>query len=375
MNYLIPMLLASQFLIFPGLSFRWAKEVSVQVIIIASLCSLIWKTNRPLALFIGWCCFLFFLNKSLIISDFGVSPTYKMNMFAFLNVINIVLFGIFYYILHQIKLNRDLIYKTFGFIAIVQSVYVILQKFGIDQFFKHASAAIDGLYVTWPVDMWGNETLVSWCLAICSPYLLAFDKLRYKIAYGVCGFAIFCTGSSTGLAAYFLGFVLWMFFNRKRYSRIIAISLITISLLGGFIGYRTGILNEYFNPTHRFAVWKKSVEIWKERPITGYGLGSFRQIFHRAAPEFEPDGLWAQAHNEYVQILFEQGIVGLGIILSLMWVALYSFWRKRKGLIPITSLFVFALISANGFPARTAMGILMLVSLVLFEREQCEEET
>jgi O-antigen ligase len=124
-------------------------------------------------------------------------------------------------------------------------------------------------------------------------------------------------------------------------------------------------------------VWKKTLSIWKHetygRPITGFGLGSFKNIFWEKAPEFRTDGHWAQAHNEYLQVLFEQGIVGFFIIIGLMWMTFYNFWKKRVGLIPVTCLFILALLALTGFPMRTAMGIIPIFALVVFEKELYEQ--
>jgi len=364
MKFLIPLLLVSQFMIFPNLSFRWAKEVSVQVLILFGICSLIWTKNKAIALFVGWNIALFFIFKSLVINDYVPSPEYKVNLLAFFNIINIVLYGVFYYILHQIKLDRKLIFKVFGFIAVFQSGYVIIQFLQLDQFFNNITYSLMGQYKCWPVGLWGNEALVSWCIAICSPYLLAFDKFRFKAGYGLCGIAILCTKVSASIAAFALGFIFWLFFKNKK----AAVILLICVLLIGCWAYFSGQFTYYFNPTHRFEVWKKSIEIYKTRPITGQGLGAYRVMFWKLAPEFRSDGHWAQAHNTYIQTLFESGIIGLGLLLSILFIAFRRFIENRK-VIPATSLLITSMIMFWGFPFHTAIGILPLVGLVLLEKE------
>lgn len=381
MKLLLLLFIFSQLVIFPNLSFRWCKELSVQILIIVSICSLIWQRNKCIALFVLWNLFLFFYFKSYVINDYGRNSQYNINFLAFFNIINIVLYGLFYYVLHQIKLNKDLIYKTFCFIAIFQSVYIILQFLQFDQFFYNISLLmgimVDGklthFTTNWPVGTWGNEALVSWCIVICAPFFLAFNKLRFKIGYGLCFIAVLMTKCSAGIAGFVLGFLFWLFFKGKR---LIAISLLVLILISGAIGFTSGKLSYYFNPTHRFGVWKKTISIWNGdrkmgggKELTGFGLGSFRVLFWQKAPQYREQGHWTTPHNDYVQVLFEQGIIGLGIILSLMWITFWKFWKKRKGLIPITSLFILSMVAFWGFPMRTAMGILPIVALVLFEVE------
>lgn len=376
MRYLIPLLLASQFMIFPALSFRWSKEISVQFMIILTLCSLIWKKNKPFALFIGWSIFSFIIKKSLVINDAGTVTNYSVNLMAYFNIINIVLYGLLYYILHKIELDRDKIYKTLGFIAVAQSLYVIVQALNMDQFFFHISGLYgEGIRKSWCVGLWANEGLVSWCIALCSPFLLAYDKLRFKLGFGICMIGVWLTQCTAGIAG--VGLALFMYLWSKN--RKIAIALLIFGTLTGGVLTANGTMKEYYNPTHRFEVWKKTIDIWKEgsgnekvldkATITGYGLGSFRRMFYAKAPEFQDDGHWAHTHNEYIQILFETGIVGLGLILAMIFITYRRFMECKRGLIPIMCLTVACFISLVGFPFHTAMGVIPIVALVMFERE------
>jgi O-antigen ligase len=312
-----------------------------------------------------------------------MGKTFTINMPALFNMINVVLYGLFYYVLHQMKIKRELIYKTLCFIGIAQAGLVILQYFNLGQFFFRISGSSHGMVRnSWPTGTLGNEALVSWCIALCSPFFLAFRELRYKIGFIICGLAIVATGCTAGMLAYAGGYLFWLFFHNRR----VAIVLTCVGLLFVSVAVWSGRVNPeaYFNPRHRLKIWAKVVELTREAKvpmpdgrlamkkgfITGHGMGSFRQVFHINAPEFRSHGIWAQAHNEYLQVLFEQGIIGLGIIMSLMWITFYNFIKSRKGLIPITCLVGFSIIAFFSFPMRTAIGIIPLVSLVLVEKEQ-----
>lgn len=368
MRYLIPLILVSQIIIFPQLSFRWCKEASMQAFIIVLLSSLIWQKNKCLSLFILWSFVLFLLGRSFIVNDYGIdAPSIMINLPAFISMINIVLIGVLYYFLRTIKIDRDMVYKAFAFVAVFQSIYIIIQALQLDQFFFNISQWLqtNPKRVCWTVGTWGNEALVSWCIAICSPYLLAFKGFRYKAGYVISFIAVLLTKCTFGLVGFVGGFIFWLFF--KSWKSAVAL-LILLALVGG-VFYINGSLTEYFNPTHRFEVWKKSIDIWKEKPMTGQGLGSYRVLFWQRAPEFRSDGHWAQAHNEYIQLLFESGIIGLGLMLALMWITFYQFLKSGVGVVPITCLVITAIIALAGFPFRTAMGVIPLISLALFERE------
>lgn len=301
------------------------------------------------------------MHKSFVVNDCGSAPKYNINPVALFNLINIVLIGIFYLVIDLVRLDRKLIYKTICFIGIFQATYVILQVFGLDEFFKRINFSY-----SWPVGTWANEGLCSWCITLCSPFFLAFKDLRFKIGYVICFIAILCTKVSAGILGFIIGYLFWAWHKSKKTFWIMVTFLV---MAGAMIGF-SGKADYYFQDTHRLKVWEKSIAIWKDRPLTGYGLGSFRTTFMGKSPEFQKDGYWAQAHNEYLQILYEEGIIGLGIIIALMFTTALSFYRTRKGLIPFTALIVGAFVSIFSFPFHTAMGGIIILALVMYEKER-----
>ncbi|MEE8424546.1 MAG: tetratricopeptide repeat protein [Elusimicrobiota bacterium] len=87
-------------------------------------------------------------------------------------------------------------------------------------------------------------------------------------------------------------------------------------------------------------IWRDSLGLWMTRPILGCGLGRF----HIEFPAFASDALralWPQqrvivnfAHNEYLQVLAETGIVGLGMLLAVFASAGFWFWKTWRRLAP-----------------------------------------
>jgi O-antigen ligase len=80
----------------------------------------------------------------------------------------------------------------------------------------------------------------------------------------------------------------------------------------------------------RLNMWKSSLPMIAKRPIQGYGLTSFKEM----SPMFSEDRVSMGAHNVYVEVLFESGIIGL---LAFIWLFFNPFkfvWenmRKTKG--------------------------------------------
>jgi len=57
----------------------------------------------------------------------------------------------------------------------------------------------------------------------------------------------------------------------------------------------------------RLAMWRATLDIWRERPLTGMGLGSYKlhYLHHRSPAEVTSSG--DLAHNDYLQLLAEGG--------------------------------------------------------------------
>lgn len=94
-----------------------------------------------------------------------------------------------------------------------------------------------------------------------------------------------------------------------------------ISLLDSLL--RSGSLEN--SSTGRFEFWKTAIRIFAERPLTGFGLGTFFQSYFIG---YGGNQWYSRfAHNHYLQILAELGIVGLILFLAFILSSLLAFWR------------------------------------------------
>ena len=82
----------------------------------------------------------------------------------------------------------------------------------------------------------------------------------------------------------------------------------------------------------RVALWTTSIAAWREFPVVGSGLGTFREAFRMGQPRDLP-GLVEQAHSDFLQLLVTGGVVGaaLGVILfGSLFVVFLRAWKKQK---------------------------------------------
>lgn len=100
--------------------------------------------------------------------------------------------------------------------------------------------------------------------------------------------------SVAGLAA--LGLFFWLASPQLKAS-IAALKDPTAHMVGGF----------------RLQVLRDSLPMFVDRPLLGWGLGTFEYVFPRYQ-RFYSDYLINYAHNDYLQLLVETGIAGLAVI-------------------------------------------------------------
>jgi O-antigen ligase/tetratricopeptide (TPR) repeat protein len=76
---------------------------------------------------------------------------------------------------------------------------------------------------------------------------------------------------------------------------------------------RIGTIAESSSYSPRLEIWKRALEAWRQRPLVGWGLGTFATA---TAPLFTRDEgvVYARAENEYLDLLVEGGLVGLGFL-------------------------------------------------------------
>lgn len=100
----------------------------------------------------------------------------------------------------------------------------------------------------------------------------------------------------------------------------------------------------------RNATW----DMAKDKLVTGWGAGSFRHYFpvyqrnypeiYRPSPTSKRTLRWEYAHNDYVQLLAELGLLGAGIVLAMLSCGINHLLRQRVWLKPHLMFILLALV-------------------------------
>lgn len=194
-------------------------------------------------------------------------------------------------------------------------------------------------------------------------------KLLLAIAVILMGISIVLTGSRGGMLS-FLGVIVFVIMTgiqrkvdardveahaasdkwRKRVAGIAAVSALVLVILGTvfFLGggdsvFRgVGLQNASDDVTSgRSRFWNVAAQVFLDNPVIGAGLDSFGVAFTRYDPSNGSLRV-EQAHNDYLQILSDAGILGFACV------AIFIFFLFRQGL---------SLISNETDPFRRAAAI------------------
>lgn len=76
--------------------------------------------------------------------------------------------------------------------------------------------------------------------------------------------------------------------------------------------------------TQRMAVPMSSLPLVQQKPVAGWGGGGYQLAYPPIKPSTIFKGFWSHAHNDYVQVAVDLGVVGLALWVS---VGVFSVWR------------------------------------------------
>jgi putative inorganic carbon (HCO3(-)) transporter len=93
------------------------------------------------------------------------------------------------------------------------------------------------------------------------------------------------------------------------------------------------ITDANFAVLERMAHWQSALEMWTDHPWLGVGIGNYEPVYERYALPFWPFAL-GHAHNYYLNIAAESGVLGVGAYL-LVWISAllgaYHATRRASG--------------------------------------------
>ena len=171
-------------------------------------------------------------------------------------------------------------------------------------------------------------------LAMIIPLTLT-DKNRVWFIIPIL-FALLLTKSLGALLSIFLGLVIYFYLRGNLEKRGIIFLFGLLVIIGLIFITRTATQKQHLQPIFsavmRLNYWKETLKIIRTAPLTGVGLGNFNLMQSR------------YAHNSYLQVWAEMGILG---IVSFLWLVIVAFKSAVKNIDSSNKKLITGLITAN----------------------------
>lgn len=167
------------------------------------------------------------------------------------------------------------------------------------------------------------------------PLVIALSRLAHEKTRIACGIAaaimvgtVFLSGSRGGMLAIFVELVVLgvIVLRQQRTVRIalgvVAFAVVLVSLLAWLGGKElttqvSSISKEArgeISGGTRLSIDRDGIQMFRHRPILGWGLGAFPVVYPQFRT-FYTNFFVNEAHNDYVQLLAEMGILGFSVML------------------------------------------------------------
>ncbi len=240
--------------------------------------------------------------------------------------------------------DKELVLKGLAAAAVLNSMYGMLQVADLDPFFR---AARDP-YAPWivPIGLLGHPTFLGSFVVPASAWLLFNKKYVYFMAANMVLFWCDSTMSWLALAALL---TVWFGHRFGRARMVISgIALISLFIICGYLFPSQHL----FSSSGRIHVWWEAVRFIEQGPLMGFGLGNYKNMFmYFDVPDGPP---FTILHNDYLQLLFELGWMGMAVVLLGLVRAAGNAWKYLAE--PRMACFaaIFAALAVNAFGNFTA---------------------
>jgi len=309
---------------------------------------IIFKKNK-----INFLIFLFFLSLTF-------SLLYSKNMMVALHDYNIFISYVFilFLIINYIQSDEtiDSFITLFAITSGIISLYTILQYYNLDPYLYNITILTSTI---------GQKNWISNYIGLFLPVVLSLflieKKFKYKIAYFVLfafNYTTILICQSRGIWISILATILIAIYIIVRFkplkisgvNKLWSILLVMIILMITFIYSNDNPLNnseitvkeraiktfdkEDVSINNHLLQWITTLEMIKDKPILGSGIGNFKMEYLKYQAEYLKNNpkytkyslKVSEAHNEYLQLAAECGLIGLANFIVIIFMLYKSIW-------------------------------------------------
>jgi O-antigen ligase/Tfp pilus assembly protein PilF len=310
-------------------------------------------------LYLPICFFTALLTVSLFLGN-----NIAVSLGDYLNFISYII--LFFIALNFIKSEKDFnsLIRVFFVTSFLVSFYAIIQYYGFDPYYKHLGKLTSTI---------GQKNWISNYLAMLFPvgfsYFLLEDSKRIKLSHFLYLSILFVSLLICQSRGIWISIILTIIFaiiiiykyklgrifrkNNKWLITLLAVFLITalvFSVENPFNKSRMTVPERAMSTFEvasdpsintRFLMWRVTFGMFKDNPLFGSGIGTFKyhyldyqaRYLQKNPQYIRYAGKAAEAHNEYLQLASEIGIVGLVSFLSIILIFYFSVyqWFEKVG--------------------------------------------
>ena len=312
----------------------------------------------------------FFAWKELLYSTLAIFTIYVISS-ASTNQERFYNFGFLKFHLNE-RLSFRLVSKAITIIVFLVSIYAIIQAIGFDEVFRTCdyntglvaqnpltgAANQTGNIMRRVVGTLGNPSLLAIWLSICLPLCLYQRTVFGYITSTIALIVLVITGSCMAILGTTISVGIYLFFNHKKILLSLLAIFLPIFLLLSFSSNFKYRFKHFINPTGRVAVHKEAWKILAEKPMTGLGLGTFEYLIGNNPNVVERlnNENWKELHDEYGQVWFTTGLIGLSLFMIFITSTIRKFLKNitEESIALFSSLAAFLVMSVGYFTLRVA---------------------
>lgn len=199
------------------------------------------------------------------------------------------------------------------------------------------------------------------------PAIFLFPAGSYwaQLFLGVCGLSLLLAKGSTAWFALIAQLATYVVFFRrtKAIKFVLATGVVALASVG---------FEEILNPVDRITMWKTFMGWWRDH-TQFFWFGSGGGTFEWLAPAIQArdKNIYLFMHNDYLQALFEFGVVGVSLVATMLGSCV---WYARKNQVAILMLVGMGVVGLTQFPLRFFFSAMMCAVVVKFALEKKENE-
>lgn len=281
---------------------------------------------------------------------FSVAP-----FISFTSYISIVACCYFYILCTRIE-DWTVIFKALQCLLVLNVFLIVMQFFGMDQLLNFGLGHDFRCFGV----VGQHMQMGSFAVVICA-FLICFNMMNFVVPFAV---AFFCNSSWT-LAAVSAGMFtcLQMYFEDKRIARLFGIMCLVAVAIFGTVTHKFAANTSTKIESGRAAVWKRSIELANQRPITGWGVGTYKVTFYPLSGLSQIP--YKTAHNWIIQLIFEIGYPMTLIVIVALGGFVWRLWRSQHVLCTAGLVMILTDMLVH-FPDRMIQCVLIIICFLAY---------